>query len=137
MYDSETGICDLNLEIFYRVITLRGKKFNKIMVCFRFKQNGTLSESDTEKMDTPTIVVKESELFSVVEEADIWIYVDGEKYIKVPNMYEAILSVFAAYYIFNITYDKSLKSLFEFFDYLCDNRQSTYTKTSLFSCSKK
>lgn len=107
------------------------------MVFFRFKQNGTLSKSDTEKMDTPTIVVKESELFSVVEEADIWIYVDGEKYIKVPNMYEAVLSVFAAYYIFNITYDKSLKSLFEFFDYLCDNRQSTYTKTRLFSCSKK
>lgn len=80
-------------------------------------------------MDIPVIVVRESQIFNVFEEADIWIYVDGQKYIKVPNMYEAVLTVFAVYYIFNIAYDKSLKSLFEFFDYLCDNPQSTYPKT--------
>jgi len=52
------------------------------------------------------------------EAKNMWIYAEGLRHLKVPNIYEGVLTVYAMHYIFNIQYDKNVKAIFQHFDKL-------------------
>jgi hypothetical protein len=69
------------------------------------------------QISTPRIVVNENQVFN--ENAKkMWIYAEGSRHIRVPNLYEGVLTVYALHYVFNIEYERTLKPVFRHFDKL-------------------
>ncbi|ODM87809.1 hypothetical protein Ocin01_18875 [Orchesella cincta] len=73
---------------------------------------------------TPAMHVQETQIFEL--DTKIKIYVDGGMYLSVPNVYEGVLCLYAIFWLHNLEYSKGVKNLFEFFDALIGNGQSTY-----------
>lgn len=68
---------------------------------------------------TPTLVFRQSQMFDV--HTEMWVYIEGVKFLKVPNLYEGFLCIYASYYAFNFEYEKELKPLFRYFDFITSN----------------
>ncbi|ODM91174.1 hypothetical protein Ocin01_15508 [Orchesella cincta] len=107
------------------------------MLCFAFhlaenavvkslcKLRSEDEEPKVRQMVTPTLDVCESQIFE--PNTEMWIYVDAERYLKVPNFYEGVLCIYAIYWVYNIQYPPNLKLLLEFLDAMVGNPQTKYT----------